>query len=348
MSLRHRLCFLTEEAMKRLTYRQAGVDLDRYDRLVPAIKRILAGSSKASGTGHFAGMIRLRRSEGDILVASADGVGTKVKVAKAYGWHGGLGRDIVAHCTNDVLCVGARPIAFLDYVAFDKLDRRVFAEILGGMARECKRTGIELIGGETAEMPGVYGAGECDVAGFMIGLTSSARLLDGSKIRVGDLVVGLPSNGLHTNGYSLARKVLLERCRMNPRVAPRGWREPLGKALLKPHTNYFEIVWPLVGAGLVSGLAHITGGGIAGNLQRILPAGVDAIVRKGLWPVPRIFKLIAESGPVAEEEMFRVFNMGLGMLLVVPHRRLPQVMKQAEGARVVGEMVKGEGTVIVS
>ena len=161
-------------------------------------------------------------------------------------------------------------------------------------------------------------------------------------------MVGLPSNGLHTNGYSLARKVLLERRRMDPQGRPRGWREPLGKALLRPHTNYFDAVWPLVGARLVSGLAHITGGGIAGNLERILPAGVDAIVKKGLWPVPRIFTLIAESGPVAEDEMFRVFNMGLGMLLVVPHRRLPQVMKQAEGSRVVGEIVKGEGKVIVS
>ena len=334
--------------MKRLTYRQAGVDLGKYDRLVPTIKRILAGSSTASGTGHFAGMMKLRRSDGDILVASADGVGTKVKVAKAYGWHGGLGRDIVAHCTNDILCIGARPVAFLDYVAFDRLEPKDFAQLLAGIARECTRAGIELLGGETAEMPGVYSAGECDVAGFMIGLTTRARILDGSRIRAGDLVVGLPSNGLHTNGYSLARKVLLERRRMDPRKAPRGWREPLGKALLRPHTNYFDAVWPLIEARAVSGLAHITGGGIAGNLVRVLPEGVDAIVKKGLWPVPPIFTLIAASGPVAEDEMFRVFNMGLGMLLVVPHRRLPQVMKQAEGARVVGEIVKGEGRVIVS
>jgi len=334
--------------MKRLTYKQAGVDLDSYERLVPAIKRILTASSKASGTGHFAGMIRLRRSDGDILVASADGVGTKVRVANAYGWHAGLGRDIVAHCVNDILCIGARPVAFLDYIAFDALDRKVFAQVLGGMALECRRTGMELIGGETAEMPGVYARGECDVAGFIIGLTSRALLLDGSKVRAGDLVVGLPSNGLHTNGYSLARKVLFERRRMNPRLAPPGWREPLGKALLRPHTNYFKAVWPLVRERRLSAVAHITGGGIAGNLERVLPVGLDAVVRKGLWPVPRIFNLIAESGPVLEEEMFRVFNMGLGMLLVVPHRRLPEVMRRAEGSRVVGEIVKGEGKVIVS
>jgi phosphoribosylformylglycinamidine cyclo-ligase len=335
-------------AVKPINYRQAGVDLDGYDGLVPLIKGVLAGASESSGGGHFAGMIRLRRRDGDILVASADGVGTKVKVAKACGRYSGLGRDIVAHCTNDILCIGARPVAFLDYIAFDRLDRKAFAEILRGIAGECRRNGIELIGGETAEMPGVYARGECDLAGFIIGLTSRVRLLDGSRIRRGDLLVGLPSNGLHTNGYSLARKVLLEKCGMSLGRRPRGWTEPLGRALLRPHTNYFTSVWPLVGRRLVSGIAHITGGGIAGNLERVLPRRLNALVSRSAWKVPRVFTLIAESGPVSQDEMFRVFNMGLGMVLVVPHRNLPQVMRAAESSRVVGEIVEGEGRVVIS
>jgi phosphoribosylformylglycinamidine cyclo-ligase len=249
---------------------------------------------------------------------------------------------------DDILCLGARPIAFLDYLAFDALDTAVFTGILRGIARECRKYGIELVGGETAEMPGVYCPGEYDLAGFIIGLASRSRLVDGAGIRRGDYVVGLPSNGLHTNGYSLARKVLLERGRMRLGRRPKGWSRTLGRALLAPHTNYFGAVYPLVERGLVSGVAHITGGGIAGNLERILPATVDAVVRKSLWRVPDIFRLIADSGPVPEDEMFRVFNMGLGMLLVVPHRHLPEVMKKAEGSRIVGEIVEGEGRAAVS
>lgn len=334
--------------MERVTYREAGVDLGNYDALLPVIKRILRGSSRRSGGGHFAGMVDLPGRPGDVLVASVDGVGTKVKVAKDYGWCGGLGRDIVSHCVNDILCVGARPIAFLDYLAFDALDPTIFKQILRGIARECRNYGIELVGGETAEMPGVYCRGEYDLAGFIIGLASRSRLLDGSKIRRGDYIVGLPSNGLHTNGYSLARKVLLETRGMKLKVRPKGWRQTLGRALLVPHTNYFASVYPLVERGLVSGIAHVTGGGIADNLERILPRTVDAVMKKSLWRVPKIFTLIAQSGPVSEDEMFRVFNMGLGMLLIVPHGNLPEVMKRAAGSRVVGEIVGGEGRAIAS
>jgi phosphoribosylformylglycinamidine cyclo-ligase len=335
-------------AMKSITYKRAGVDLDKYDGLVKVIKQILSRSSLSSGSGHFAGMIDLGGRAGQIIVASVDGVGTKVKIAKEYGWHVGLGHDIVAHCVNDILCIGARPIGFLDYIAFDKLDTKVFKQILSGIATECRRYGIQLIGGETAEMPGVYGRGECDLAGFIIGLTSRSSLLDGSRTRKGDLLVGLPSNGLHTNGYSLARKVLLRKCRMDLKKPPKGWREPLGRVLLKSHTNYFNQVYPLVERHLVSGIAHITGGGIAGNLERILRPGLNGTLRKSLWRVPKIFRLIAEGGPVEDREMFRVFNMGLGMLLVVPHQSLPEVLREAHGSRVVGEITEGEGKVIVS
>jgi phosphoribosylformylglycinamidine cyclo-ligase len=334
--------------MKPVTYKRSGVDLGAYDGLVKVIKLVLGRSSDSSGSGHFAGMIDLGKYAGDVLVASVDGVGTKVKVAADYGWYGGLGQDIVAHCVDDVLCLGARPIGFLDYVAFDRLDPVAFKQILRGLARECSRNGIQLIGGETAEMPGVYRRGEIDLAGFVIGLASRANILDGSRIKSGDLLVGLPSNGLHTNGYSLARKVLIERCRLDLTLPPKGWREPLGKTLLKPHTNYFGQVYPLVERKLVSGIAHITGGGIAGNLQRILPAGLGATLRKSLWRVPRVFDLIKDSGPVEEDEMFRVFNMGLGLLMVVPHKNLPGVMRSTPGSRVVGEIVDGQGKVSIS
>ena len=334
--------------MKPVTYKRSGVDLDAYDGLVKVIKQVLRRSSDSSGSGHFAGMIDLAGRGEDVLVASVDGVGTKVKVAADYGWYGGLGRDIVAHCVDDVLAIGGRPIAFLDYVAFDRLDPRAFKQILQGLARECRRHGIQLIGGETAEMPGVYKRGEIDLAGFVIGLAARGNILDGSRIRRGDLLVGLPSNGLHTNGYSLARKVLIERRHLDLARPPRGWREPLGKALLAPHTSYFDRVYPLVERKLVSGIAHITGGGIAGNLERILPAHLGAVVKKAMWRVPRIFDLIRESGPVEEEEMFRVFNMGLGLLLVVPHKHLPGVMGSTPGSRVVGEIVEGQGKVSLS
>jgi len=334
--------------MKRATYKESGVDLGAYDSLVPVIKGVLKTSSRSSGTGHFAGMVELDRKSGLLLVASIDGVGTKVKVAKSYGRSAGLGQDIVAHCVNDILSVGARPVAFLDYIAFDRLDRGIFVQVLRGIARECRKNGIELVGGETAEMPGVYCSGEFDLAGCIIGLVRRSALVDGRAIKKGDLIVGLPSNGLHTNGYSLAREVLLGRARLRLDRRPRGWREPLGAALLRPHTNYFKAVYPLAQSGLLAGIAHITGGGISGNLKRILPGNVDATLKRSLWRVPTIFRLIAETGPVSDEEMFRVFNMGLGMLLVVPHANLPEVMKRAKDSRVVGEVVEGRGGVSIS
>jgi phosphoribosylformylglycinamidine cyclo-ligase len=335
--------------MKRITYAQSGVDLGKYERLMGTIKHQLKSASEASGGGLFAGMLELKGTgkAGRMIVASVDGVGTKVKVATQYGWHVGVGRDIVAHCINDILCVGARPLAFMDYIAFDRLDPGILKEVLRGISYECKKCCIQLIGGETAEMPGVYRRGEYDLVGFVIGLASKRNLLDGSKIKKGDLVVGLPSNGLHTNGFSLARRVLFEKRHMRPDRPPRGWRQPLGKVLLKPHTNYLDAVYPLIEKRLLSGVAHITGGGIAGNLTRILPRGCGALLKKSLWRVPEIFSLIARSGPVEEDEMYRVFNMGLGMLLVVSNSNLPQVMRMTRSTRVVGEIVRGGGEVVI-
>jgi phosphoribosylformylglycinamidine cyclo-ligase len=333
--------------MKKMTYGQSGVDLKRYGKLLKNIKGNLKKHSESSGSGTFAGLLGLEGTlkKGRMMVASVDGVGTKVQVATAYGSHTGIGRDIVAHCVGDILCVGARPVAFMDYIAFDRLDPRVFSQVMKGITGECAGHGIQLIGGETAEMPGVYRKGEYDVVGFIIGIAETRRVLDGSRIRKGDLIVGLPSNGLHTNGYSLARKALLGRGRFKVTDRPPGWKTALGRALLKPHTNYFDQVYPLVEKGLLKGIAHITGGGIAGNLCRILPPGCAAVLKKSLWRVPRIFDLIAERGPVEEDEMYRVFNMGLGMLLVVPHPALPEVLKSTRYSRVVGEITGGDGEV---
>jgi phosphoribosylformylglycinamidine cyclo-ligase len=335
--------------MAKLTYRESGVDLDRYGKVLSTIKGHLRKLSTSCGSGMFAGMLELEGTlkSGHLVVASVDGVGTKVRVATEYGSHAGIGRDIVAHCVDDVLCVGARPVAFMDYIAFDKLDPKVFRQVMKGIATECGRCCIQLIGGETAEMPGVYRAGEYDLVGFILGVSTKRLALDGSRIAPGDLIVGLPSNGLHTNGYSLARKALLGRRRFKLGDRPTGWREPLGRALLRPHTNYLDQVYPLIAKRRLTGIAHITGGGIAGNLVRILPEGCSATLRKSLWKVPRIFELIAERGPVAEEEMFRVFNMGLGMLLVVPHSFLPEVLKATRSSRIVGEITRGDGEVII-
>jgi phosphoribosylformylglycinamidine cyclo-ligase len=334
--------------MKRTTYRQAGVDTRVYERLVPFIKRKLKDAGDVSGRGLFAGMLDLSKYHASehLLVASVDGVGTKVKVAAQYGSHEGIGRDIVAHCINDVLCLGARPIAFMDYIAFERLDEKIFRQVVGGIVRECKAYDIRLVGGETAEMPDVYRRGQYDVAGCIFGLASEENMLDGSRIRRGDLIVGLPSNGLHTNGFSLARAVIKRR-RLKLSERPRGWRRTLGRALLMPHTNYFRQVFPLVEAKALSGIAHITGGGFAGNLSRILPAGCSAKLKRGLWKVPPVFELIAAAGHVEDGEMMRVFNMGLGMLLVTPHQSLPGVLRHARASRVVGEIVDGDGDVVI-
>lgn len=335
--------------MKKITYAQAGVDLGAYDELMRTIKAQLGRSSPSSGQALFAGMLDLKQPgrAGGMIVASVDGVGTKVKVAKEVGWHAGLGRDIVAHCVDDILCLGARPIAFMDYVAFDRLDPGIFKQILRGIAYECKQTGMQLIGGETAEMPGVYRSGECDLVGFIIGQVSKRTVLDGKKIRKGDLIIGLPSTGLHTNGYSLARHVLFEKHHMKPSRRPRGWKRPLGRVLLASHRNYFAEVYPLIEKGLLSGIAHITGGGIAGNLARILPDTCGAVLRRNLWHTPEIFDLIARTGPVDEAEMFRVFNMGLGMLLVCRDSKVPEVMSATRSTRIVGEIVTGTGEVVI-
>jgi phosphoribosylformylglycinamidine cyclo-ligase len=311
-----------------LSYAAAGVDIAAYERALERVKPLIAathGKEVAGGVGPFAGLYAL--PDGGHLAASADGVGTKIKVAIVAGSHRGIGVDIVNHCVNDIATAGARPLFFLDYFATGRLDPDVFAQLIEGMAEACGAAGCALLGGETAEMPGVYALGDYDLAGFIVGLVSAGGLRDSRSIKAGDQLVALPSNGIHTNGYSLVRKVF-EGVPLTRVFAELG--RPLGEVLLDPHPSYLDglsrIAW--------KGAAHITGGGILGNLPRCLPDGLGARLDRSLWEVPPIFELIRKRGKVASDEMYGTFNMGLGMILVVEPGPVP------DGALRVGEVVR--------
>jgi phosphoribosylformylglycinamidine cyclo-ligase len=304
-----------------LSYAAAGVDINAYERVLEKVKPLIGatqGKEVAAGVGPFAGLYRL--PGGEHLAASADGVGTKIKVAIATGRHRGIGADIVNHCVNDIACAGARPLFFLDYFATGKLDPPVFEQLVEGMTAACRQAGCALLGGETAEMPGVYALGDYDLAGFIVGLVEDTRR---APVRAGDVLVGLSSNGLHTNGYSLARKVF-EGGSLTRKVADQ---------LLAPHTSYLEamreIPWKAA--------AHITGGGIPGNLPRALPEGLAAVLEKGSWTVPPIFGEMQKRGRISDDEMWGTFNMGLGMILVVDRGDV------RDGMRLVGEVVEQNG-----
>jgi phosphoribosylformylglycinamidine cyclo-ligase len=303
------------------SYATAGVDIaagHRATDLMKAAVRSTYGSEVLAGIGAFGGLYdaaALKEMAAPVLVASTDGVGTKTKVAARLNRWDSIGRDLVNHCVNDILVQGARPLFFLDYVAASRLNPGQIAAVVGGVADACREAGCALLGGETAEMPGVYEPGEIDLVGTVVGVVERDQIVDGSAIRPGDLILALPATGLHTNGYSLARQVL----------AGLEWHEPLpalgstiGEALLAVHRSYLEPVQRLWAAGVaIRGLAHITGGGVVDNLPRILPGGVGAVLRRGAWPVPPIFDLIQKVGQVSDYEMAHVFNMGLGMLLIV-------------------------------
>jgi len=318
-----------------LSYAAAGVDIEAYERVLEKVKPLIAathGKEVAVGVGPFAGLFKL--PGGQHLAASADGVGTKIKVAIAAGRHRGIGVDIVNHCVNDIATAGARPLFFLDYFAAAKLDGSVFTQLIEGMTEACGAAGCALLGGETAEMPGVYALGDYDLAGFVVGLVEAGREPAVDRIRAGDALVGLPSSGLHTNGFSLVRKVF-ESVPLTRVFAELG--RPLGEVLLEPHRSYLsdlgQVRW--------KGAAHITGGGILGNLARCLPEGLGARVDRGSWTVPPVFELIRKRGRVAEDEMFGTFNMGLGMIVVVDQADVPP------GATVVGEVTRNTGERVV-
>ena len=303
-------------------YRRAGVDIDKGDALVQRIKKMV-GNNFHSGVlteiGGFAGFFQpgWQRYREPVLSASADGVGTKLKIAVLLGKHNTVGIDLVAMCVNDLLVQGADPLFFLDYLAVGKLDVDQAAEILSGVIEGCRQAGCALLGGETAEMPGFYPPGEYDLAGFAVGMAEKEGLITGNNIAPGDIVIGLASSGLHSNGYSLVRKVLFEHANLDPFGIYSPLAKSLGEELLKPTIIYVPLIQPLLTQYPIRGIAHITGGGVELNLLRILPPGTQAVIKKSSWDMPAIFELVRERGNVEEQEMFRTFNMGIGMILVV-------------------------------
>jgi phosphoribosylformylglycinamidine cyclo-ligase len=318
------------ESPATVDYRSAGVDIDAGNETVRRI-RSLARSTFTPGVlsdiGSFGGLFRLDRDacRDPVLVSSADGVGTKLKVAFMTGRHDTIGADLVNHCVNDILVQGARPLFFLDYLATGRLDPAVAEQVVAGVARGCRDNGCALIGGETAEMPGFYADGEYDIAGFIVGLVDRAEIVDGRAIAPGDVLVGLPSTGLHTNGYSLARRVFFEVRGLTPSTVLPELGGSVGDALLATHRSYLRAIEPLLRATLVKGMAHITGGGITENLPRVLPDGCEAVVDPASWRVPPIFDVLQRSGGIPQDDMRRAFNMGIGLIVVCSPAAVPQV-----------------------
>jgi phosphoribosylformylglycinamidine cyclo-ligase len=313
------------------TYRSAGVDIDAGNETVRRIKS-LARSTFTSGVlseiGSFGGLFRMDRDRfaDPVLVSSADGVGTKLKLAFMTGRHDTVGADLVNHCVNDILVQGAEPLFFLDYLATGKLSPDVAEQVIAGVALGCRENGCALLGGETAEMPGFYADGEYDIAGFVVGVVDKPKLVDGRAIVPGDVLVGLPSTGLHTNGYSLARKIFFEMAQWKPDTFVKELNQTIGNALLATHRSYLPLVRPLLDAGYVKGLAHITGGGITENLPRVLPDGCAAEIDRRAWKLPSIFRLLQQHGRITDAEMFRAFNMGVGMIVVCSPRDVERVI----------------------
>lgn len=304
-----------------ISYNDAGVDIDAATRATDKIKELAHrtfNSRTLSEIGSFGGMFdgAFPDLQQPVLVASADGVGTKLKIAFATNTHDTIGRDLVNHCTNDILVQGARPLFFLDYIATGKLSPETVAAIVEGIANGCRENGCVLLGGETAEMPGFYPQGEYDVAGFIVGVVDRAQVIDGKKIVPGDVLLALPSVGLHTNGFSLARKLFFEIAGYTTDTYFAELESTIGAALLQPHVSYLRPLEGLLDSGLIKGLAHITGGGLTDNIPRILPAGVSVEIKRGTWPVLPIFTHMQRIGSIADAEMYRAFNMGLGMVIV--------------------------------
>ena len=325
-------------------YKRAGVDLAASDQTLGLIKDAVKRTytpNVLAGLGAFGGLFDagdLKRLNQPVLVASTDGVGTKTKVASALGKTRGLGFDIVHHCVNDILVQGATPLFFLDYVAAAKLEPTLIADLITGIAEACESLGIPLLGGETAEMPGVYAEGEFDLVGTIIGLVDRDKIIDGSTIQPGDKLLALMSGGLQTNGFSLARRALAGK------LYEPFEESTVGETLLTPHRSYLETVAPLLERGLVRGMAHVTGGGLPGNLPRVLPDGLGVQIERNTWDVPEIFKFIQKEGGVSEAEMFEVFNMGVGFVLVVSPEVAEEVQHlAAEPLYLIGEIVEGRG-----
>lgn len=319
-------------------YAAAGVDIELGNRLKRRIQSLVKqthGPEVLGKIGGFGGLFRPKfpGMREPVLVASIDGVGTKLKIAFALNQHDTVGADLVNHCVNDIAVVGARPLFFLDYIGCEKLEPRVFDQLLRGFSKACRAAGCALIGGETAQMPGMYRRGEYDLAGCIVGVVDRSKIIDGRGIKSGDVILGLASNGLHTNGYSLARKILFEKMKLSP--------ESVGKQLLHVHKNY-QPQLAKVPRGMIKGLAHITGGGLIDNLPRVLPKNCDAVIDTKSWRIPRVFRILQENGAVDPAEMYQVFNMGIGMVAIVSEKNAKRAMSILR-AKQIGRIERGEG-----
>ncbi len=345
--------------MKQKAYARAGVDIDLGNKVKATLPQLLASTHRREvmgKVGGFGGLFALntRQFKQPVLVSSVDGVGTKLKIAFAMDRHDTIGEDLVNHCVNDIAVLGAEPLFFLDYLGTGKLEPHVFTEIIKGFARGCAANRCSLIGGETAQMPGFYQAGEYDVSGTIVGVVDKPRMLDGKTIRPGDVVIGLEASGLHTNGYSLARKIFFEDLKLKPKTRVAELGNTIGDEMLKVHVSYGMLVQALLKKfnrdgqpRAIKGLAHITGGGFVDNIPRVLPKKCDVVIRKGSWDMLPIFKMIEAKGGVPDEELYQVFNMGIGMTVIVAQDKADAVMKfvraQKQKAWFIGEVVKGGG-----
>jgi len=341
---------------EKLNYAASGVDIAAADKAKEKIKTLAKATfneSVLSEIGAFGGFFRpeLTGMKSPVLISSADGVGTKLKLAFMSRRHNTVGEDLVNHCVNDILVHGARPLFFLDYIATGKLDPETVAEIVEGLARGCRNNGMALLGGETAEMPDFYSPGEYDLAGFIVGLVDKEKIINGANIAEGDVIIGLASNGLHTNGYSLARKVIFDvgGMKYNDNVESMGMT--IGDALLMTHKSYLKSISPLIDDFEIKGMAHITGGGISGNFVRILPDNVKAVIRKGTWNVKPIFDFIQKTGSIADEDMFEAFNMGIGYIVVISENNVDNVVESLKASGelpyIIGKIEKGEKEIVI-
>jgi len=347
--------------MKQKAYAAAGVDIDLGNKVKSTLPQLLASTHRREvlgKVGGFGGLFALdtKKYKQPILVSSVDGVGTKLKIAFAMDRHDTIGQDLVNHCINDIAVLGAEPLFFLDYLGTGKLEPHVFTDIIKGFAKACSENNCALIGGETAQMPGFYQAGEYDVSGTIVGVVEKSRMLNGQKnVKRGDVVIGIVSNGLHTNGYSLARKILFEQLNLKPTSRLPELKSSLGDELLKVHISYGPLVQKLIqrfnpassSQRALKGLAHITGGGFIDNIPRVLPKNCDVVIRKGSWEMLPIFQILQAKGGVPEEELYQVFNMGIGMVAIVAAKKansaLQFIKAQKHNAWIIGDVVKGEG-----
>ena len=338
------------------SYKEAGVNIDLANQIVKEIKPLISKTfipGVLGGIGGFGGLFSLTEQnyKEPVLVSGTDGVGTKLKIAFALDKHDSVGIDLVAMCVNDIVTCGAKPLFFLDYISIGKLSEKVVVELIKGITEGCKMAKCALLGGETAEMPGFYPEGEYDLAGFAVGIVEKSKIIDGRDIKEGDSVIGIASNGLHSNGFSLVRKVLLEEKKYKMEKKMSSLKESLGEELLKPTKIYVQPVLYLLGKYKILGIAHITGGGLVENVSRILPEGVSVQIDQKSWSKPPIFSLIQKEGKISDEEMYRTFNIGIGMVLIVPQNDALRIINELKMIRydsyIIGKVIKGNKQIII-